>query len=188
MEKLVLNMKSLLEMVFEADKYFDRVLIGSVGNLPRTNHYYPKIYYVGGEYDTYNGIEHLMYALYQHGQSGVKVDMEKTINKLKQDIGENSFFSPVTLEVVKKENFEKTIDSDEDCGTMVVVDKEESLKDVPNLPDMATIEESAKEMRAAEFKEWLKKYLLTFETFDFKVDTNIGVKKLIKQLEDKLNG
>ncbi len=188
MEKLVLNMKSLLEMVFDSNKYFDRVFIGTLSNLPRTTYYYPKIYYVGGEHDTYNGLEHLLHALYQHGQTGVKVDLEKTINKLKKDLGENAFYSPMTLEVIKKDNLEKTVDSEDSCGNMVVVDKEESLKDVPNLPDMATVEESAKEMKATEFKDWLKKYLLTFETFDFKVDTNIGVKKLIKQLEDKLNG
>lgn len=194
MEKLSLNMKSLVEYLYQADEYAEKVFLGTLANLPRRTQYFPKVFYRDGGYDSYNGIEHLLYAVLEHGQKGVKINIDKTVNQLRKDLGDKDFFGTITLEVVSKEtsketskeNSDKSVDNDGNDGNIDGV-KEGSLRDVKQVPDIDTISKASVEMKAAEFKDWLKEYLLTFETFDFKVDKTVGVKKLIKQVEEKIN-
>lgn len=178
------NLQGLLKFIHDYKQHAEVVYVDNVVGAPTQQHFLPKIFLRDGTTHTLNGWTHFINVFYDLAKKDAKINLDKTTNQLKKQIGDYQAKQTYIVEYIPNENTKEFIDKQEKHDTI----EEETLKDVKQLPDIELIEKVCEEETAKEFKKWLKEYLDTFPTFEYSVPSNKGKKRIAGEIKDQLEG
>lgn len=156
-----------IDRMVQREEMGDKIYHSTEKNTPRGHKMMPVVVYKDGTTRSSMGWSHFVSLL----DSNDKVDTTKTKTRFKRDFPH----------LAKREVYVTILTSNK------TEEKEEKSDFVVDMkPSYDIIVGKSEEMNAKDFKEWLKKYVVSFQTFGYTVKKTKSVSTLLNELKEEL--